>query len=272
MKTYSILSYNRTGSTVVGQVLAAYFEKEYQAEITNIPDLLMRYDSYGKSYTVDYQKPLPKGTFNKTYDVVNGQVVKTLLYDNPKPFVYGSEIFFNEVEKRKNLIRHNSRSASKSIFKIQCHKYLDLFNDLEVLHDYNFLFCTRRDLKEQILSYLVAMETKLFHIGYNDQIVDTKCIDINKDKFNYCVKGLKATRKMFEYFKDRNQIDKIIYYEDWQDDTNKILPLLGLKHKPVETFKKIKYTVGSKHNLVNNLQEVYDWMDNEPEFNYTYRL
>ena len=39
-----------------------------------------------------------------------------------------------------------------------------------------------------------------------------------------------------------------------------------------KTFKKIKYTVGEKHKLVNNLQEVYDWMDNEEEFNYTYKL
>jgi len=270
MKTYSILSYNRTGSTVVGQCLAAHFGLEYQAEITNIPSVLMRYDETGKSYNVDFKPPLPEGTFNKTYDIVEGRVQKTLLYKNPEPFCPGTSSFYNEVTKRKNLLLHNRTSQYKSIFKIQPQTFCNNFKDQNILDGYTFIFCARRDIREQILSYLIAMHTKLFHIGYQDQVVDLQPVTITRDKFLFCLEGLRQTNQMFELHRDK--IETVIYYEDWQDDTSKILPLLGFKHTPAKTFKKIKYSVGSKHNLVNNLQEVYDWMDNEPEFNYTYRL
>ena len=114
--------------------------------------------------------------------------------------------------------------------------------------------------------------SKIFHIGYDDQVIDAPNITISRKNFEYCLKGLIITRNLFEYFKEKKQIDKIIFYEDWQNDTNKILPLLGFKNTPTKTFQKIKYTVGEKHNLVNNLEQVYDWMNNAEEFNYTYKL
>ena len=270
MKTYSVLSYNRTGSTVVGQCLAAYFGLEYQAEITNIPDILMRYDKQGRSYTVDYTKSLPVGTFNKTYDIIKNRVEKTLLYDNPVPFSPGTAAFKNELSKRKDLLLYNAKSQYKSIFKIQTQKFMENFKDNHLLNDYTFIFCARRNIREQILSYLIAMETKLFHIGYENQIVNLPPVKITRDKFLYCLQGLKYTNQMFELHRDK--IETVIYYEDWQDDTSKILPLLGFKHIPAKTFKKINYSVGPKQNLVENLQEVYEWMDNESEFNYEYKL
>lgn len=270
MKTYSVLSYNRTGSTVVGQCLAAYYGLDYQAEITNIPSVLMRYDETGKDVNVPYKIPLPQGTYTKTYTITNKRVERIFNYDNPKPFIPESEAFDLEVEKRSGLIRYNSNSEYKSIFKIQPQTFCNNFKDQSILDDYTFIFCARKDIYEQILSYLVAMNTRLFHVGYDDQIVDAKPITITRKQFKFCLDGLRQTNQMFELHRDK--IETVIYYEDWQDDTNKILPLLGFKYKPVNTFKKIKYSVGSKHNLVNNLQEVYDWMENEPEFNYAYKL
>ena len=272
MKTYSILSYNRTGSTVVGQMLAGYFGKEYQAEITNMSTVLMRYDETGKDVNVPFKNNLPKGTYVKTYDIIDNEIKRIFNYNNPKPFIIGSYDYKQEVDKRKKLLQFNKNSNNKSIFKIQPQTYMINFRDLEYLEDYSFIFCARRDLKEQILSYLIAMQTKIFHIGYDDQVIDAPNITISHKNFEYCLEGLIITRNLFEYFKEKKQIDKIIFYEDWEDDTNKILPLLGFKNTPTKTFKKIKYTVGEKHKLVNNLQEVYDWMDNEEEFNYTYKL
>tara|TARA_B110000305_G_C19460497_1_gene653997 strand:+ start:71 stop:889 length:819 start_codon:yes stop_codon:yes gene_type:complete len=272
MKTYSVLSYNRTGSTVVGQMLAGYFGKEYQAEITNIPSVLMRYDENGNDVNVEFVKPLPKGTYAKTYNIQNGVVTRLMNYDNPKPFAPGTPEFNKEVSKRKALLQYNAQSKTKSIFKIQPQTFTNNFIDYNLLDGYTFIFCARRDIREQILSYLIAMNTKLFHIGYNDHIVNLPNISITKGQFKFCMQGLRDTNFMFEYFKNKGQIENIIYYEDWHDDTHKILPSLGFKHTNVETFKKIKYSVGQKNKLVNNIQEVYDWMDNEPEFNYSYRL
>ena len=272
MKNYSILSYNRTGSTVVGQMLAGYFGKEYQAEITNMSTVLMRYDETGKDVNVPFSDNLPDGTYVKTYDVIDEEVKRIFNYNNPKPFEIGTYEYKQEVEKRKRLLEYNKNSDNKSIFKIQPQTYLTHFRDLEFLEDYDFIFCARRDIREQILSYLIAMKTKIFHIGFNNQVVDVPRITINRKNFEYCLEGLIITNKLFKYFKGRKQIDQIIFYEDWEDDTNKILPLLGFKNTPTKTFKKIKYTVGEKHKLVNNLQEVYDWIDNEEEFNYTYKL
>lgn len=270
MKAYSILSYNRTGSTVVGQCLAAHFGLEYQAEITNIPSVLMRYDETGKDVNVPYKVPLPEGTYAKTYTITDGRVARIFQYDDPKPYIPGSKEYNMEVEKRSGLIRYNSTSEYKGIFKIQPQTFCNNFKDQSILDGYTLVFCARRDIREQILSYLLAMNTKLFHIGYIDQTVNLQPITITHKQFKFCLEGLRQTNQMFELHKDK--IETIIYYEDWQDDTSKILPLLGFKHTPAKTFKKIKYSVGSKHNLVNNLQEVYDWMDNEPEFNYTYKL
>lgn len=270
MKTYSILSYNRTGSTVVGQCLAAYFGGEYQAEITNIPSVLMRYDENGNDINVPFNQPLPKGTYVKTYCIKDGYVVRDLIYDDPEPFVPGTENYKKEVAKRLDLIKYNRISIDKSIFKIQPQSFTSNFTDYSALDGYTFVFCARKDIREQILSYLIAINTKLFHVGFVEQSVDLPKITITKDQFDFCVQGLRQTNKMFEACK--HNIETIIYYEDWQDDVSKILPLLGFKHTPAKTFKKIKYSAGSKHNLVNNLQEVYDWMENETEFNYTYRL
>ena len=270
MKTYSILSYNRTGSTIVGQCLASYFGLEYQAEITNIADVLMRYDETGKDVNVFYKTPLPQGTYAKTYDICNNRVERILNYNNPKPFIIDSKEYQEEVSKRIQLLKYNKNSKYKSIFKIQPQKYVLHFKDPKILDGYNFIFCARRDIKKQIISYLIAMETKIFHIGYIDQTLDISPITVTKKRFDHCLEGLKQTNQLFEYYKENNQIEKIIYYEDWEDDVNKILPLLGFEHTSAKTFKKIKYTVGSKFKLVKNLEEVYDWMNNEPEFNYTY--
>src|SRR6056300_417854 len=119
MKTYSILSYNRTGSTVVGQCLAAALNTEYEAEITNIPSILMRYDETGKDVNVPFKKPLPNGTYVKTYSVTNGRVTRIFKYDNPSPFIPDSEEYKKEVKNRIELIRYNLSSDHKSIFKIQ---------------------------------------------------------------------------------------------------------------------------------------------------------
>ena len=272
MKTYSILSYNRTGSTVVGQCLAAHFGSEYQAEISNIPSVLMRYDENGNDINVPFKQPLPKGTYVKTYTIENGYVKRLLKYNNPEPFILGTNRHKLEVDKRIGFLNYNLNSEYKSIFKIQPQSFMQNFGNLEVLNGYSFIFCARKDIREQILSYLIAMETKLFHIGYDEQVVDMQAITIKRKHFDFCLEGLRLTNKMFEYFKEQKQIEKIIYYEDWQEDTSKILPLLGFKHTPANTFKKIKYTVGEKHNLVNNLEQVYDWMNNAEEFNYTYKL
>jgi len=272
METYSILSYNRTGSTVVGQCLAGHFGQEYQAEITNIPSVLMRYDDNGNDINVPFKKPLPEGTYVKTYEIQEGYVKRYLEFDNPEPFIFGTSRFTKEVEKRKKLLKYNCKSKNKSIFKIQPQSFMENFNEPKILDGYRFIFCARRDIREQILSYLVAMETRLFHIGYNDQIIHLDKITIKRKYFDFCIDGLKLTNKLCEYYKSTNQIGKIIFYEDWQDDVSKVLPLLGFKHSPTITFKKIKYSVGSKHNLVNNLEQVYKWMDNAEEFNYTYRL
>lgn len=272
MKTYSILSYNRTGSTIVGQCLAGYFGKEYQAEITNIPSVLMRYDETGKDVNVPFEQPLPYGTYVKTYDIVEGEVKRILNFDDPKPFKHGTEEHQIEVEKRIKLLQYNAQSNTKSIFKIQPQTFEQNFYNPDLLKDYTFIFCARKDIKEQILSYLIAMETKLFHVGFEDQIVNVPKVTIKRKSFDFCLEGLRITNKLFKHYKSKNQIAKIIFYEDWQDDISKILPLIGFKNVPTNTFKKIKYTVGSKQNLVNNLEQVYEWMDNESEFDYTYKL
>lgn len=270
MKAYSILSYNRTGSTVVGQCLAAHFGLEYQAEITNIPSVLMRYDETGKDVNVPYKVPLPEGTYAKTYTIKDGRVERIFQYEDPKPYIPGSKAFDLEVEKRSSLIRYNSSSEYKSIFKIQPQTFCNNFKDYNILDGYTFIFCARRDIREQILSYLIAMNTKLFHIGYKDQIVNVDPVTIKRSQFDFCVEGLHQTNQMFEMHKDK--IETVIYYEDWQNDTSKILPLLGFKHTTAETFKKIKYSIGAKQKLVNNLEQVYDWMDKEKVFEYTYQL
>jgi hypothetical protein len=96
--------------------------------------------------------------------------------------------------------------------------------------------------------------------------------DIQRQHFDFCVQGLQETNRLFEYFKQRKQIDTVIHYEDWQDDVDKILPLLGYPTQSVETFKKIKYTLGHKSNLVNNLEQVMSWMQDPDVFEYKYKL
>lgn len=272
MKTFAILSYNRTGSTVVGQCLAQVHQKEYIGEITNIPFVLMRYDENGKDVNVPYEPPLPKGTYVKTYDQIDGAVQRSFLYDNPKPFDIGSERYYNEVIKRKQLLQQNVHNQDKSFFKIQTQTFAQNFQDPELLHGYSFVFCARRDIREQILSYLIAKHTKIMHIGYQDQTVDVPTFDIPRQHFDFCVQGLQETNRLFEYFKQRKQIDTVIHYEDWQDDVDKILPLLGYPTQSVETFKKIKYTLGHKSNLVNNLEQVMSWMQDPDVFEYKYTL
>ncbi len=272
MKTFAILSYNRTGSTVVGQCLAQAHQKEYIGEITNIPFVLMRYDENGKDVNVPYEPPLPKGTYVKTYDQIDGAVQRSFLYDNPKPFDIGSERYYNEVIKRKQLLQQNVHNQDKSFFKIQTQTFAQNFQDPQLLHGYSFVFCARRDIREQILSYLIAKHTKIMHIGYQDQTVDVPTFDIQRQHFDFCVQGLQETNRLFEYFKQRKQIDTVIHYEDWQDDVDKILPLLGYPTQSVETFKKIKYTLGHKSNLVNNLEQVMSWMQDPDVFEYKYTL
>lgn len=272
MKTYAILSYNRTGSTVVGQCLAQAHNKDYIGEITNIPEVLMRYDDNGKDVNVPYELPLPNGTYVKTYDQIDGRIQRNFIYDDPKPFVVGTQRYVDEVEKRKQLLTQNTINHNKSFFKIQTQTFVRNFQDNSLLDDYSFIFCARRNIKEQMLSYLVSKNTNIMHIGFEDQIVDVPTFNIKRKHFDFCVRGLKDTNLLFEHFKTLGQIEKIIYYEDWQHDVGQILPLLGFESQKVHTYKKIKYTLGHKTNLVNNLQEVYDWMKDDDIFDYKYTI
>jgi len=272
METYAILSYNRTGSTVVGQCLAQAHNKDYIGEITNIPEVLMRYDNNGKDVNVPYELPLPKGTYVKTYDQIDGSVQRNFIYDDPKPFEIDTERYTAEVEKRKQLLKQNVKNENKSFFKIQTQTFVRNFGDNSLLDGYSFIFCARKDIKEQMLSYLVSKNTHIMHIGFEDQVVDVPTFNIKREHFDFCVRGLRETNLLFEYYKKRGQIHKIIYYEDWQHDVAQILPLLGFQSQEVDTYKKIKYTVGHKRNLVNNLEEVFDWMKNDITFDYKYTI
>ena len=115
METYAILSYNRTGSTVVGQCLAQAHNKDYIGEITNIPEVLMRYDNNGKDVNVPYELPLPKGTYVKTYDQIDGSVQRNFIYDDPKPFEIDTERYTAEVEKRKQLLKQNVKNKNRHL-------------------------------------------------------------------------------------------------------------------------------------------------------------
>ena len=106
MKTLAILSFNRTGSTVVGQCLAQAHNKDYIGEITNIPEVLMRYDN-GRDVNVPYEPPLPEGTYVKTYDQIDGRIQRTFMYNDPKPFEIGTDRYSAEVDKRKQLLKQN---------------------------------------------------------------------------------------------------------------------------------------------------------------------
>lgn len=272
MKTLSVLSYNRTGSTIVGQAVASSLGLEYQAEITNIPDILMRYDENGKDVAVEYTENLPEGTYSKTYDIINDRVERSLNYNNPKPFIHGTPEYLLEVDKRSNLLRHNVKSSKKSIFKIQTQKFVEHFNDFKLLDDYSFIFCTRKDLVTQVLSYLTAINTKVFHVVKDTKTLEVKPFKIKKDKFDYIVRGLNNTHLMFEHYKMLGQISNIIFYEDWQNDPNKIFDILGLDRVPTDFWNKIKYNVNNFEEAIINIDEVKEWISNEPAFDYTYKL
>ena len=272
MKTLAILSYNRTGSTVVGQCLAQAHDKDYIGEITNIPEILMRYDENGKDVNVPYKLPLPEGTYIKTYDQIDESVQRTFIYDNPKPFEIGTERYLKEVKKRSQLLRQNVINQNKSFFKIQTETFLKYFEDTSLLDGYSFIFCARRDIREQILSNLVSKHTNIMHIGFEDQTVDVESFDINYQIYDFYVQALKKTNRLFEHFKQRGQIQNVIHYEDWQHDVEQILPLLGFDSQPVDTYKKIKYKQGHKGNLVNNLEQVYEWMADDDIFDYKYTI
>ena len=108
------------------------------------------------------------------------------------------------------------------------------------------------------------------HIGFEDQTIDAESFDINYQIYDFYVQALKKTNCLFEHFKQRGQIQNVIYYEDWQHDVKQILPLLGFESQPVDTYKKIKYKQGHKGNLVNNLEQVYEWMIDDDIFDYEY--
>ena len=272
METFAILSYNRTGSTVVGQALAQVLDlKEprsggkYCGEITNIAEWLMLEDKEGKQINVEYKPPLPKGTYVKTYDQIDGFVQRTRIYDDPKPFEIGSERYLAEVKKRSQLLRKNVENTHKSLFKIQTRTFVQYFNDTSLLDGYSFIFCARRDAREQILSNLVTKYTHVMHIGYDDITLDLPSFDLWYWHYRYFVQAFKDTIRLFEHFRSRGQIRNLIFYEDWQHDVEQILPLLGFDKQPVKTFKKIKYKQGHKRNLVNNLDEVYEWFEEDKD-------
>ena len=271
MKTLAILSFNRTGSTVVGQCLAQAHNKDYIGEITNIPEVLMRYDN-GRDVNVPYEPPLPEGTYVKTYDQIDGRIQRTFMYDDPKPFEIGTDRYSAEVDKRKQLLKQNVLNESKSFFKIQTQTFLRNFKDTDLLDGYSFIFCARRDIREQTLSNLVAKNTHIMHIGFEDQTVDVPTFDIKRNHYDFYVQALRDTNRLFEHYKQCGQIQNIIHYEDWQHDVEQILPLLGFEPQPVHTYKKIKYTQGHQSNLVNNLEQVYEWMADDDIFDYKYTL
>jgi len=271
MKTLAILSYNRTGSTVVGQCLAQVHNKDYIGEITNISEILMRYDEDGKDVNVPYKPPLPDGTYVKTYDQIDGFVQRTRIYDDPKPFEIGSERYLEEVKKRSQLLRQNVENKHKSLFKIQTRTFTQYFNDTSLLDGYSFIFCARRDAREQILSNLVMKNTHVMHIGYENMTLDLPSFDVKYWHYRYYVQALQDTIRLFEHFRSCGQIQNVIHYEDWQNDVEQILPLLGFNKQPVDTYKKIKYKQGHKGNLVNNLEQVYEWFkEDEDILDYKY--
>lgn len=272
MKTFAILSYNRTGSTVVGQCLAQAHGKDYIGEITNISENLMRYDENGKDVNVPYKLPLPNGTYVKTYDQIDGSVQRTFILNDPKPFEIGSERYFAEVKKRSQLLRQNVINQNKSFFKIQTRTFVQYFDDTSLLDGYSFIFCARRDIKEQILSNLVSKNTHIMHIGFEDQTIDVPTFDVKRKHYDYYVQALKDTNRLFEHYRQRGQIQNVIHYEDWQHDVGQILPLLGFEPQPVDTYKKIKYSQGHQSNLVNNLEQVYEWMADDDIFDYEYTI
>ena len=272
MKTLAILSYNRTGSTVVGQCVAQAHGKDYIGEITNIPEVLMRYDENGKDVNVPYEPPLPEGTYVKTYDQIDGSIQRTFMYNDPKPFKLGTERYTEEVKKRKQLLKQNLLNQNKSFFKIQTQTFVRNFEDTGLLDGYSFIFCARRDIREQILSNLVSKNTHIMHIGFEDQTVDVATFDIQRKHYDYYVQAMRETNRLFEHYKQRGQIHRVIHYEDWQHDVGEILPLLGFESQPVDTYKKIKYTRGHKGNLVNNLEQVYEWMLDDDIFDYEYTI
>ena len=266
MKTFAILSYNRTGSTVVGQALAQVLDlkeprsgEKYCGEITNIAEVLMRFDENGRDVNVPYKLPLPEGTYVKTYDQIDGFVQRRKMYDNPKPFEMGSERYLQEVKKRSQLLRQNVANKHKSLFKIQTKTFVKYFKDTDLLDGYSFIFCARRDIREQILSNLVSKNTHIMHIGFEDQTVDVPTFDVKRNDYDDYVQALKDTNRLFEHYRERGQIQNVIHYEDWQHDVNHILPLLGFEPQPIHTYKKIRYKQGHKGTLVNNLEEVYEW-------------
>ena len=143
---------------------------------------------------------------------------------------------------------------------------------LFVPNGYSFIFCARRDIREQTLSNLVSKNTHIMHIGFEDQTVDVPTFDIKRKHYDYYVQALKDTNRLFEHYRQRGQIQNVIHYEDWQHDVNQILPLLGFEPQSVHTYKKIKYTQGHQSNLVNNLEQVYEWMADDDIFDYKYTL
>ena len=280
METISILSFNRTGSTVIGQALSQVLDLKqprqggkYCGEITNIAEWLMLEDEEGKEINVEYKLPLPEGTYVKTYDQIDGFVQRTRIYDDPKPFEIGSERYLEEVKKRSQLLKQNVENKHKSLFKIQTRTFVQYFNDTSLLDGYSFIFCARRDAREQILSNLVMKNTHVMHVGYNDIILDLPSFNVKYWHYRYYVQALKDTIRLFEHFRSRGQIRNLIFYEDWQNDVEQILPLLGFNKQPVHTYKKIKYKQGHKSNLVNNLDEVYEWFkEDEDVLDYEYTI
>lgn len=280
METISILSFNRTGSTVIGQALSQVLDLKqprqggkYCGEITNIAEWLMLEDEEGKEINVEYKLPLPEGTYVKTYDQIDGFVQRTRIYDDPKPFEIGSERYLEEVKKRSQLLKQNVENKHKSLFKIQTRTFVQYFNDTSLLDGYSFIFCARRDAREQILSNLVMKNTHVMHVGYENIILDLPSFNVKYWHYRYYVQALKDTIRLFEHFRSRGQIRNLIFYEDWQNDVEQILPLLGFNKQPVHTYKKIKYKQGHKSNLVNNLDEVYEWFkEDEDVLDYEYTI
>lgn len=280
METISILSFNRTGSTVIGQALSQVLDLKqprqggkYCGEITNIAEWLMLEDEEGKEINVEYKLPLPEGTYVKTYDQIDGFVQRTRIYDDPKPFEIGSERYLEEVKKRSQLLKQNVENKHKSLFKIQTRTFVQYFNDTSLLDGYSFIFCARRDAREQILSNLVMKNTHVMHVGYDNIILDLPSFNVKYWHYRYYVQALKDTIRLFEHFRSRGQIRNLIFYEDWQNDVEQILPLLGFNKQPVHTYKKIKYKQGHKSNLVNNLDEVYEWFkEDEDVLDYEYTI
>lgn len=281
--TYSVLSHLRTGSTVVGQAIALYlhnkfksYNKEYQGEITNIYENLMYFDSNGRDSIVP-KNTKPKNRYNKTYDIVNDQVVRIKDYNNLKILKKNTKEFYDEVNKRIECLNHNQKSNSKSVYKIQTDPFCKYFYS-HIKHELNshkFIFC-KRNLKDQFISWTTARNTKIYH-SLTKKIINVEKIIITRNELDSFKAQMERNIDIFKRLK--NQIISILDYDDWVYNPIKIYDLLEWydysdfvnENELIEnTYTKLKYNDSPK-NYILNYDQMIQWMDNDPIFKFKFQ-